>query len=227
MHDSTSTDEFTDSPRRRAVDGQTRRRQASRQRLLDASRELFVARGYDATRPQDVARRAGVATGTFYLHFSGKQDAFLAFAESVQSELSARYASKLAGVTGTRARLEAVLETMLHYAAEHPGVLQAAFLDPVMIAPHDDDAWRLYDRISTFTRDGLGLPSTEEGALLSQGLCGFLRHALIYAGRRTLEFPKVVSTLASFIESGLAARHGLSGTDDPLHSHTTDQGEST
>jgi hypothetical protein len=80
-----------------------------------------------------------------------------------------------------------------------------------MIAPHDEDAWRLYDRLSNFSSRALGLPQTAEGALLSQGLCGFLRHALIYAGRRSLDLERVVGTLATFIESGLAAQ-----SDDPL-----------
>lgn len=172
-----------------------------------------MTRGYDATRPQDIARRAGVATGTFYLHFAGKQEIFLAFAEAVQAELEGRYAESLAGVTGTRPRLEAVLKTMLRFAAERPGVLQVAFLDPVMIAPRDDEAWRLYDHISYLTSRGLGLPETTDGALLSQGLCGFLRHALIYAGRRTLDFEHAVATLATFIESGLAAQQGQPGDD--------------
>ncbi len=186
-------------------DGQARRREASRRRLLAAARELFVSRGYDATRPQDIARRAGVASGTFYLHFPDKQGIFLAFAESVQAELLERYAASLHGVTGTRARLQAVLGAMLGYAAANPGVLQAAFLDPVMIAPDDDDAWRIYDRISTFTSRALGVPDVPEGALISQGLCGFLRHALIYAGRRQLDFQRVVDALVAFVEAGLAA----------------------
>ncbi len=68
-------------------DGQTRRRQESNRKLLDAARRLFVDNGYDATRPQDIARAAGVANGTFYLHFQDKEAVFLAFAEQAQDEL--------------------------------------------------------------------------------------------------------------------------------------------
>ena len=33
------------------------------------------------------------------------------------------------------------------FGAEHPGFLQAAFLDPVFIGPRNDDAWGMYDRL--------------------------------------------------------------------------------
>ena len=36
----------------------------------------FIARGFAATRLDDVARRAGVAKGTIYLHFKDKESMF-------------------------------------------------------------------------------------------------------------------------------------------------------
>ena len=47
-------------------------------RLRLAARELFVELGYHETRPQDIARRASVANGTFYLHFADKQQSLQA-----------------------------------------------------------------------------------------------------------------------------------------------------
>lgn len=47
-----------------------------RQAILDAAAEVFVAEGYAAARLEDVARRAGIAKGTIYLHFRDKQDLF-------------------------------------------------------------------------------------------------------------------------------------------------------
>jgi len=38
--------------------------------------EEFVARGFAATRLDDIARRAGVAKGTIYLHFKDKESMF-------------------------------------------------------------------------------------------------------------------------------------------------------
>jgi AcrR family transcriptional regulator len=44
--------------------------------LLAAALELFVERGYAATRLEDVATRAGVSKGTLYLYFDGKESLF-------------------------------------------------------------------------------------------------------------------------------------------------------
>src|SRR5438309_661008 len=41
-----------------------------RQAIIDAALDEFIARGFTATRLDDVARRAGVAKGTIYLHFA-------------------------------------------------------------------------------------------------------------------------------------------------------------
>jgi AcrR family transcriptional regulator len=44
--------------------------------LLDAARVEFSRRGVDRARVEDVARRAGISKGAFYLHFRTKEDAF-------------------------------------------------------------------------------------------------------------------------------------------------------
>ncbi len=49
---------------------------ARREAILDAALEEFCARGFAATRIDDVARLAGVAKGTIYLHFRDKEALF-------------------------------------------------------------------------------------------------------------------------------------------------------
>ena len=55
-----------------------RRKQARPQELLNAALELFVEKGFSATRSDDVAARAGVSKGTLYLYFPSKEDLFRA-----------------------------------------------------------------------------------------------------------------------------------------------------
>src|SRR3979409_2464216 len=47
-----------------------------REAIVAAGLEEFVARGFAATRLDDVARRAGVAKGTIYLYFQDKEALF-------------------------------------------------------------------------------------------------------------------------------------------------------
>jgi AcrR family transcriptional regulator len=44
--------------------------------IVEAAMEEFIARGFAATRLDDIAKRAGVAKGTIYLHFNDKESMF-------------------------------------------------------------------------------------------------------------------------------------------------------
>jgi AcrR family transcriptional regulator len=44
--------------------------------IMEAGLDEFVARGFTAARLEDVAKRAGVAKGTIYLHFKDKEALF-------------------------------------------------------------------------------------------------------------------------------------------------------
>ncbi|UCH46886.1 MAG: TetR/AcrR family transcriptional regulator [Betaproteobacteria bacterium] len=56
----------------------TRRKEARPAELISAALDLFVERGFAATRLEDVAARAGVSKGTLYLYFPSKEDLFKA-----------------------------------------------------------------------------------------------------------------------------------------------------
>ena len=56
--------------------GRAARTAERRQAIIDAALEEFISRGFTATRLDDVARRAGVAKGTIYLHFKDKESMF-------------------------------------------------------------------------------------------------------------------------------------------------------
>ncbi|MDP3819974.1 MAG: TetR/AcrR family transcriptional regulator [Burkholderiales bacterium] len=64
----------TSSPQPTAVPARQRRKQARPMELLDAALDLFVERGFAATRSEDVAARAGVSKGTLYLYYPSKEE---------------------------------------------------------------------------------------------------------------------------------------------------------
>ena len=58
-----------------AVTPTRQRRPESRpQELLDAALDLFVEKGFAATRSEEVAARAGVSKGTLYLYYPSKEE---------------------------------------------------------------------------------------------------------------------------------------------------------
>jgi AcrR family transcriptional regulator len=59
-----------------AKPGRAEKSVARREAILAAALEEFAARGFEGARLDDVARRAGVAKGTIYLHFRDKETLF-------------------------------------------------------------------------------------------------------------------------------------------------------
>jgi TetR/AcrR family transcriptional regulator len=55
-----------------------RRKEARPAELLAAALDLFVEKGYAATRAEQVAQRAGVSKGTLFLYFPSKEELFKA-----------------------------------------------------------------------------------------------------------------------------------------------------
>ena len=55
-----------------------RRKEARPQELTAAALELFVEKGFAATRLDEIAARAGVSKGTLYLYFDSKEELFKA-----------------------------------------------------------------------------------------------------------------------------------------------------
>ena len=60
----------------RASNHRAERAAERRQAIIDAALDEFIARGFTATRLDDIAKRAGVAKGTIYLHFRDKESMF-------------------------------------------------------------------------------------------------------------------------------------------------------
>ena len=60
------------------VPGRQRRKAARPAELTAAALEVFVERGYAATRLEDIAARAGVSKSTLYLYFENKEELFKA-----------------------------------------------------------------------------------------------------------------------------------------------------
>ena len=81
---STETVQRQASPPKRKGNGlRAQRSAARREAILSAALDEFSAQGFAATRLDDVARRAGVAKGTIYLHFRDKEALFQELVRSV------------------------------------------------------------------------------------------------------------------------------------------------
>jgi len=69
----------------------------TRVKLLEAARQVFLERGYSATRVDDVTKKAGTSHGAFYLYFANKQDVLEALAVETADHMYA-LADELEGI---------------------------------------------------------------------------------------------------------------------------------
>jgi AcrR family transcriptional regulator len=111
----------------------TRRKPESLAKIKHAARKLFVERGYDATRPQDIAREAGLGHGTFYLHYPDKRACFLAFVEEARAEMDTHVRGARLPNHNLEEAIAATLGAICEYSDSHPGVLRAAMTDAAVI----------------------------------------------------------------------------------------------
>jgi AcrR family transcriptional regulator len=69
-----------------AIAATTRRREATRQKLLDAAAQVFAEVGLDAASVEAICDRAGFTRGAFYSNFDSKDELFLELAGTVARE---------------------------------------------------------------------------------------------------------------------------------------------
>ena len=91
--------------------GRAARAAERRQAIIDAALDEFISRGFTATRLDDVAKRAGVAKGTIYLHFRDKEALFQELIRTALVPLIGRLASPPPPGGSVRAALERFAQT--------------------------------------------------------------------------------------------------------------------
>src|ERR1019366_2906464 len=98
-------------PSSKASSNRAARAAERREAIIEAALDEFIARGYAATRLDDVAKRAGVAKGTIYLHFKDKEALFQELIRTALVPLIGRLAAPPPAGGSVRAALEGFAQT--------------------------------------------------------------------------------------------------------------------
>ena len=96
------------APRRGRLPPSRLERPDKRDALLRAAIETFAARGFFNAQVADVAKTAGVAAGTVYLYFRGKDDLLISIFEKTMKEAIASGRDSIAAVDGPLAQLRTI-----------------------------------------------------------------------------------------------------------------------
>lgn len=101
-------------PRQPAVDAPSRRA-----RLLEAAIELFSELPYDEVSVEDIAARAGVATGLLYYHFTDKQGLYAEGLQGLALQLKAAIEAAVDETAPPWEQTLAALRAHLSFVSEH------------------------------------------------------------------------------------------------------------
>ncbi len=92
----------------------------TRERLLNAAVDEFSREGYAGANINNVTRAAGVATGTIYNYFPGKQELMLAVLSEFGAEHCEYISEKIRQETDLRRRMEILIDVCFEFVKEHP-----------------------------------------------------------------------------------------------------------
>ncbi|HXR95940.1 MAG TPA: TetR/AcrR family transcriptional regulator [Rhizomicrobium sp.] len=188
----------------------TRRKPESLSKIKNAARKLFVERGYDATRPQDIAREAGLGHGTFYLHYSDKRACFLAFVEEAREEMDSHLRGARHPGQSLEQAIAATLDAIYEYSDSHPGVLRTAMTDAAVIDAEGGRDVPLTARwgeewseiIRGAAAQGRACPSYHVG-IIGQAVAGALHQAALECARSQQCRKMLADNLTRFLLRGL------------------------
>jgi AcrR family transcriptional regulator len=105
------------------VDGRTRRREDTRQRLFEAAVELIAEQGFSATTVDDIALRAKVAKGTVYYNFASKTALFEELLRHGIGLLTDEFRAAVAGLP-PREAVAALVRAQLEYIRRYRAFAQ-------------------------------------------------------------------------------------------------------
>lgn len=88
--------------------------------IIEVARAMFDRFGYRKTVIDDVVREAGIAKGTFYLYFKGKEDLFKEVVNKIGIEVKDEWLQVLAKETTIAGKIRASLLFSLDAYEKHP-----------------------------------------------------------------------------------------------------------
>lgn len=130
-----------------------RRKDARPGELLEAALELFVEKGFAATRVEEVAKLAGVSKGTLFLYFSSKEELFKAV---VRENISGRFKEWNDEFESFQGSTADMLRYCIHAWWERIGSTKASGISKLMMSEA-----RNFPELAAFYQDEVIQPGNE------------------------------------------------------------------
>jgi AcrR family transcriptional regulator len=200
-----------------ATERRARQKEALRNDILEAARQLFAQNGYDAVSMRQIADAIEYSVATIYLHFSDKRDLYNCLCREAIGELGNLLEPVFLGEQDPLERLERGLRDYINFGLENPQQYRVAF---VIEGPNnqDDDtrvegtaARRVYSGLVALVEEAIAKGEIAAGApeVLAQtiwaGVHGLTSLLIMDPGFPWQEREALVDSLIRTIVGGLKA----------------------
>src|SRR5262245_48029316 len=109
---------------------------------MAAAAKLFATHRFHEARMEDIAALAEVGKGTLYRYFKDKEELYLALLERAGEGRAVRLEEALAGVTGARGKLVALVQGLLGYFEDNPHLFDLIQHAEAMQRPGVEFPWQ-------------------------------------------------------------------------------------
>jgi len=188
------------------------RRATAQEAILRAARDCVADGGYAAASITEVARRAGVATGSIYRHFPSKGELFAeVFRAAADAELELAASIARDGSRPPVERLALALETFARRALAAPVLawaLMAEPVDPAVEAARLDNKRAYRDVFAALLREGIeaGELRPLDAEVAASAIVGAFQEALIGPLAEHEGGEALVASLVTFALHAVAAQ---------------------
>ena len=99
----------------------------TREKILDAARELFIEKGFDGVSMRQIAQKIEYTPTTIYGHFQDKEELFLEICHQDFAKLAASFV-KVARIQDPVERLRRIGHTYIEFGLENPNHYRTMFM---------------------------------------------------------------------------------------------------
>lgn len=139
----------------------------TRARVFFAARELFAERGYQSATVSEIARRAGVAKGTFFVHFANKDAVIVALIELQVGDAERAHAQALESGGTEIDALERAIVKLAEHAAINRSLSRSVFAAMYSSSRTGDQVNTIFDRLRDRLTDGVR--RAQDTSLIAKG----------------------------------------------------------
>lgn len=108
----------------------TKKKTVQRERIIEVAQEHFERFGYKRAVIDNIVRDVGIAKGTFYLHFSSKEQLFLEIVNQLRHEALEKFLAAMDEETTVAGKLRTMIRMSLDAFDEYPLLARLVADDP-------------------------------------------------------------------------------------------------